>query len=60
MVKSRTLRFPGVPRLKYYPGKQKGRPEAAMVSPEGEYQRIADVPALVTASGLPALITGVD
>lgn len=46
---------------KHCPGKQKGRPGAAIGQPgRGTYQRISDVPALVTATGLPALITGVD
>jgi hypothetical protein len=43
--------------------KQKGRPEAAVSSQTGPFscdQRIVEVPELVIATGLPALITWVD
>ena len=60
-MKSRTLRFAGISRLSIALENEKGRLGAAFGQPGiGACQRISDVPALVTTTGLPALITWVD
>ena len=60
MVKSRTLHFPRASPLSIALENEKGRPAAASWSAKRAYQRISVVPALVTTTGLPALMTWVD
>ena len=60
-MKSRTLRYAGGSPLSIALENEKGRPEAAIGQPgTGGDQRISEVPALVTTTGFPALITWVD
>ena len=60
MVKSRTLRFAGVPRLSIALENEKAARRRPSVFPEWACQRTAEVPALVITTGLPALNTWVD
>lgn len=60
MVKSRTLRFTGLSRLSIALENKKAARGGHWSARKRTYQRISELAALVTATGLPALITGVD